>query len=159
MTRTRKFLIGLASVFLVLSLAYLFRSDPIMMISGKGLSGEEFPYPDDWRFSDSDLTVAVETRIDDPHSVTTLAFVHEGQLHIPAQSGSSKRWPQYVLADPRIRIKTAGKIFRARAERVEPLDIRDYRDSLALKYSEMADRAPEDLPPDIWLFRILPPEN
>ena len=101
----------------------------------------------------------METRIDDPHSVTTLAFVHAGQLHIPAQSGSSKRWTQNVLDDPRIRIKADGKIFRGRAERVLPLDILDYRESLARKYPKMGARPPEELPPDIWLFRILPPRG
>ena len=150
--------LGIAALVLVVvaGVAWLFRSDPIMMISGRTLSGEEIPYPENWDFTNDHFTIAVETRPEDPHSVTTVCFVHEGALYVPAQSGSSKRWPAYVLADPRVRIKVDGKIYPAKAERVLPLDLLDYRESLVAKFPMMADRKPEDLPPDIWLFRIGP---
>ena len=64
-------------------------------ISGRTLSGEEFPYPENWDFTNDHFTIAVETRPEDPHSVTTVCFVHEGALYVPAQSGSSKRWPAF----------------------------------------------------------------
>ncbi len=156
MTRAQKTLTIVGGFFLALFVAWFLRSDPIMMISGKQLSGEEFPYPATWDFTSSQNTIAIETRPDDPHSVTTLAFIHEGRLHIPAQSGSDKTWTQYVLDDPRVRIKAGGKIFPAQAERVLPFDILDYRDSIGQKYPRMAARPPEQLPPDVWLFRIVP---
>ena len=49
-----------------------------------------------------------------------------------------------------------GKIYSARAERVLPLALEDYRESLVKKFPAMADRKVEDLPPDVWLFRIGP---
>lgn len=148
--------LALAVAVGVAGLAWLFRSDPIMMVSGKTLSGEEFGYPEDWGFSENQYTIAVETRPEDPHSVTTLCFLHAGELYVPAQSGSSKRWTQYVLDDPRVRLKIDDKIYRARAERVLPLDLADFRDSIEGKYPAMAGRSPDELPPDIWLFRIGP---
>lgn len=151
-------LLGIAVlvVAIVAGFAWIFRGDPLWMVSGRTLSGSEFPYPDNWDFTLEHFTVAVETRPEDPHSVTTISFVHEGELYVPAQSGSTKQWPQYVLADPRVRIKVEGKIYSARAERVLPLELEDYRESLVKKFPAMADRKVEDLPPDVWLFRIGP---
>ena len=151
--------LALALAVLLAALAWLFRSDPIMMISGRTLVGEEFPYPDDWGFTDSQNTIAVETRPEDPHSVTTICFVHGGELYVPAQSGSSKRWPSYVVEDPRVRLKIDGRIYRARAVRVLPVELTLYRDSIARKYSAMANRSPDEFPPDVWLFRIAPRES
>ena len=135
------------------------RTDPIGPLAGTRLSGEEAPYPDDWGFSDEDFTIAVETRPDDPHSVTTICFVHEGVLHVPAQGGSTKDWPSHVLADPRVRLKIGDRVYAARATRVEPDDPAPYFASAASKYEAMADRAPDDLPEDLWLFRIDPREE
>ena len=80
-------------VAIIAGLAWIFRGDPLWMVSGKTLSGAEFPYPDNWDFTLEHFTVAVETRPEDPHSVTTISFVHEGELYVPAQSGSTKQWP------------------------------------------------------------------
>jgi len=146
----------LAVAAVAAGLAWLFRSDPIMMVSGRTLSGEEFPYPEDWGLSETQLTIAVETRPEDPHSVTTLCFLHAGELYVPAQSGSSKQWTQYVLINPRVRLKIDDKIYRAQAERVLPLDLSQFLDSIEGKYPAMANRSPDELPPDIWLFRIGP---
>ena len=157
MLRTLKALgVLLAIAVLGAGLAWLFRSDPILMISGRTLSGEEFAYPADWGFSESQPTIAVETRPEDPHSVTTLCFLHAGELYVPAQGGSGKRWTQYVLDDPRVRLKIDGKIFPARAERVLSSDIGSFLESIQAKYPALTERSPEALPPDIWLFRIGP---
>jgi len=56
-----------------------------MMISGKHLSGDEFVYPEDWLFTNEFQTIKVETNPENPHSVTTLCFVREGKLIIPAR--------------------------------------------------------------------------
>ncbi len=150
--------LGLVLTLAVLGagLAWVFRSDPILMVSGRTLSGEESPYPKGWGFSQSHDTIAVETRPEDPHSVTTLCFLHEGDLYVPAQSGSSKRWTHYVLKDPRVRLKVGGEIYRATAMRVLPLDLGQFRESIGRKYPVLGNRSPDEMPEDVWLFRIGP---
>ena len=147
---------GVLAVVIVLgAIAYPLRRDPIAMLAGKELTGTEAAYPSDWTFSDEVNLCAVEVRPDDPHSVTTICFVHDGVLHVPAQSGSDKAWTGMVLDDPRVRVKVGDTIYPARAVRVVLDDLAPIIASAAAKYSQMADRAAEP-PPDVWLFRIEP---
>ena len=144
----------LGVVLVVAASAYLFRTDPIFMVSGKRLSGEELPYPSDWSACNDHQTVAVETRVDDPHSVTTLCFVHDGDLVIPAMNGSEKEWPALVVRDPRVRVKIGDHVYWARAERMTGVSLDDLVESVAAKYPQIAERDPADAPQDVWLFRI-----
>ncbi len=134
--------------------AYPFRTDPIAMISGKRLTGQEFPYPSDWSFTNEHQTIAVETKSDNPHSVTTLCFIHNGELHIPSETGSKKTWAQNVVADPRIRIKIGDKIYLARAERVTDIDLDAVRSSIVRKFPEFANQDPETTPEEVWFFKV-----
>jgi hypothetical protein len=77
--------------------------------------------------------------------------MHDGQLMIPAAEGSTKTWPQYVLADPRVRVKVGESVYPARAIRVTEIDTEAVMASALAKYG---DRGGEPPPPDIWLFRI-----
>ena len=86
----------LGAVVVVAGALYLLRTDPIYMISGKRLSGDELPYPADWSMCSDHQTIAVEARVDDPHSVTTICFVHDDDLIVPAMNGSEKQWPAMV---------------------------------------------------------------
>ena len=136
---------------------WLLRTDPLGPLAGRALTGPEAPYPSDWSFSDAAYTVAVETRPSAPHSVTTIAFVHEGNLYIPAREGSQKRWTQYAIDDPNVRIKIDGTVYSARLVRVEIDDPRPYVDSAARKYAQMASALEAgELPEDLWLFRVEP---
>lgn len=148
--------IGLGIVLLVAALGYPFRRDPIGPLAGKQLSGSEAPYPDSWSVCDDHQTIAVETRPEDPHSVTTVCFVHGGELIIPAMNGSGKEWPAIVAADPRVRIKIGDAVYRAQATRAMDLTIEDVIESAARKYPQFRDRDPSEAPPDVWLFRIGP---
>ena len=141
-------------IALILSVAYQFRTDPIAMLAGKRLSGEEQPYPADWQVCNEHMTLAVESRPEDPHSVTTLCIVRNGTLYIPAVSGSRKKWPQYVLADSQVRIKIGDKVYPAKATRELDLSVDEIVSSGAAKYPYLADMEPEDLPKDVWFFRI-----
>lgn len=137
--------------------AWLMRTDPIGPVSGRALSGVEEAYPANWDFSEEAYTVAVETRPEDPHSVTTLAWVHEGSLHIPAMNGTDKKWTQIVVEEPRVRIKVGDRVFSAKLVRVELTDPEPFLDSAAVKYSQIAEnREDGELPEDIWLFRVEP---
>ncbi len=146
----------IAAIVVLAAIAYPFRRDPIQMLAGKELTGAEAAYPSDWSFSDETPLCAVEVRPEDPHSVTTVCFVHDGVLHVPAQDGSKKAWTAMVLDDPRVRVKVGDTLYPARAVRVVVDDVTPILESAAAKYSQMADREP---PPDVWLFRIEPREG
>ncbi|MEE3330816.1 MAG: hypothetical protein VX246_08090 [Myxococcota bacterium] len=137
--------------------AWLMRTDPIGPVAGRALSGAEEAYPANWDFSEEAYTVAVETRPEDPHSVTTLAWVHEGSLHVPAMNGTNKKWTQIVLDDSRVRIKVGDRVFPAKLVRVALTDPEPFLDSAAVKYSQIAEnREDGELPEDIWMFRVEP---
>ena len=144
----------LGALALVAGALYVFRSDPIFMVSGKRLSGEELPYPADWSACNDHQTVAIETRVDDPHSVTTICFVHDGDLVIPAMNGSEKEWPAHVVRDPRVRVKIGDHVYAARAERMTDVPLEAMAASVAVKYPQITERDPADAPQDVWLFRI-----
>lgn len=151
--------IVLVGLVLVAGIAYLLRTDPIGPIAGKRLSGEEVAEQvGSWAFTDAHGLIAVESRPEDPHSVTTICFTHEGALYVPARDGAEKDWPQYVLADPRVRLKIGDRIYRGHATRVDTeMDREPLLASLREKYAEMLAQADE--PPDlssVWLFRIDP---
>ena len=142
-------------VIFFLSIAYFLRTDPVMMISGKKLTGQELPYPEDWRFTNKYRTVKVETNPDDPHSVTTLCFVREGKLVIPAQEGHTKIWPQNVLKDSRVRIKVGDKVYPARLILVnKDAKIPEFGPFLAIKFPKRLPPEPGEGPKNIWLFEV-----
>ena len=135
-------------------IAYQFRLDPVGPISGKRMIGEAAAYPADWGFTEALDHFTVETRPGSPHSVTTVAFTHNGALYIPAFRGSAKRWPGYAVADPRVRIKAGAKVYAARLTRAQDAD-RALEASLLRKYPQHQWRA-EAQPRDLWLFRVSP---
>jgi hypothetical protein len=100
------------------------------------------------------MTVAVESRPEDPHSVTTLCFIHEGKLYIPAQSGSSKKWTQYVSDNSLVRIKMGDVVYPVRATRILDFGFEDIKTSAGGKYTQIAEAEPGEGPQDVWLFMI-----
>ena len=135
------------------ALLYATRSNPMGPISGRALRGELVATPvSDWSFTDEHNLIAVETRPDDPHSVTTICFVIDGALYVPAQGGSDKDWTQYAVANPSARILVDGKIYPVRATRVtEESLVPAFVAAAAKKYDFPADR---EMPEDVWLFRM-----
>ena len=129
---------ALVAIVVLAACARLIWTDPIGPLAGGRLSGSEAPFPADWSFSDAHFTIAVESRPDDPHSVTTICFVHEGTLIVPAQGGSDKDWTQYVLDDPRVRVRVGEQVFPARATRILDPNPGPYFASAARKYKQMA---------------------
>ena len=148
-------LLPFLAVVLILGLAYIFRTDPIMMISGKSLSGDELVYPENWLFTNEYQTIKVETNPENPHSVTTLCFVREGKLIIPAQEGHTKQWPQYALEDNRARIKVGDHIYPVRLTLVEKdAKINEIGQFLAIKFPDRTPPEPGEEPKNIWLFEV-----
>jgi hypothetical protein len=147
----------LGALVVLAALAWLFRSNPIGPISGRAVTGTVAAYPGDWSFSDEHSTIAVEVRPEAPHSVTTICFIHDGALYVPAQSGSTKDWTRYVVADPRVRLKIGDRVFEAVATRIEDADPETFLASAGKKYPQVASQ--DEIPEDIWLFRIGPRES
>lgn len=144
---------SLLTLLFVGYIAYQFRTDPIAVISGKQLSGDEVAYPADWAFTNDFETVAVEARPGNPHSVTTVCFLVNGDLYIPARNGSSKDWPAYVLNDSRVRIKVGELVYPAMMTRILDPDMTAVREAIAAKYPQFADASPTDQA-DVWFFRV-----
>ena len=142
-------------VILFLSIAYSFRTDPIMMISGKQLSGMELPYPESWEFTNAYPTIKVETNPEDPHSVTTLCFIREGKLIIPSQDGNTKVWPKYVLKNNHVRIKVGDKVYPVRLTLLEKdAKITEFGPFLTVKFPDRVLPESREVPKDIWLFEV-----
>ena len=148
-------LYGLLSLAVLLGGAYLLRTDPILMLPGKQLSGEEHAYPESWAFTDKHTAIKVETNPEEPHSVTTLCFIRDGKLTIPAMDGHTKRWPRYAEHDQRVRIKVGDQVYRAKltlvTKNAKPFEIGPY---LAPKMKDSPLPDPDELPQNIWLFEV-----
>jgi hypothetical protein len=82
---------------------------PFLVIPGGALEGEVVREPvTDWSFV-SDWFVDLETRPEQPYSVELNYVVRDGKLYIDPAEG--KRWLDYIRADPRVRVRFAGKIY------------------------------------------------
>jgi hypothetical protein len=139
---------------------------PMGVLPGGPLAGEVAREAvADWRFTDDDITVAIETRgrwFD--HSVTVLAIAAGSHLYIPSREGFRKRWVKNVLEDSRVRIGVDGRIYNGRAKRVQDTDEANRAArSMVQKYLGLEAEGVKlllDPPPpgddrvDLWLFRI-----
>ena len=148
--------VALGAVILVLALLYLLRTDPVAMLAGKRLSGVEQPYPGDWNSCNDHPTIAVETRPEAPHSVTTVCVVLNGELIIPAMEGGTKQWTANAVADPRVRVKIGDAVYPALAHRAHDIPMADFVAAARAKYPQMAGDRDGDAPQDVWLFRVAP---
>lgn len=143
-------LVGLAIVALLVA-----GCGPIGPFPGGRLRGEVVVDPvTDWSFTDEHTTIAVETRPSFPHSVTTICFVHEGNLYVPSLDPRGKKWPYYLLENPNVRLKIGDKVYPGRAVRVTDLDVQTVRASASKKYPQLAEQG--DALPEVWLYRIDP---
>jgi hypothetical protein len=133
---------------------------PVGPIPGGKLEGEIVAEPvEDWSFTNPHDTIALETRPEDPHSVTVWCVAQEGGLYIPSRHPEKKRWVQYVAAEPNVRVRVADRIYPARIERVsDPAELDAVVPLLVRKYD--LDPPDTDDEKDVWLFRVeSPPVN
>lgn len=90
---------------------------PFAMIPGGALRGEVVETPvSDWSFA-QDRFVDLEVRPSDPYSVELNYTVRDGRLYIDPAEG--RRWLTYIREDPRVRVRFDGKVYSARATRVD----------------------------------------
>ncbi|MEM7077705.1 MAG: hypothetical protein AAF513_03650 [Pseudomonadota bacterium] len=91
---------------------------PMGPIAGGKLDGEIKPWPESWAFTDNIENILLETRPDDPYSVTLWCVQDENALYI-GSNDSSSNWIRFIDADSDVVLSVEGHIYPARAERVE----------------------------------------
>ena len=91
---------------------------PLGPIPGPELAGSLVEEPvEDWSSVDAVKVVQIETRPEDPYSVSTwLTRIGAGIYVFAADDGSP--WVQYVAQDPLVRIRIEGRVHELRAARV-----------------------------------------
>ena len=140
---------------LVLGLVLLFRTEPLAIIPGGRLSGEEVTVPvTDWSFTEQYTTVTLEVRSTDPYSVNTSSLLHDGVLYVPSGRGGESRWAQFLLQDSNMRLRVGHKLYKVRATRViNPMLIRELYEVWGQRYPSQAGRMAEEIA-QLWFFRI-----
>lgn len=98
---------------------------PVLVFPGGALSGEVVEEPvADWSFAD-DTFVDLETRPDDPYSVELNYELRDGELYVDPAEG--RAWLDHIRADPRVRVRFDGKVYRASAVLVgKPGELPDF---------------------------------
>jgi len=155
-----KWLVG-AMVALIVTLALviggvlLFRTEPLAIIPGGRLKGEDVAAPvTDWNFTEQYLVVTLEVRPSDPYSVNTSSLLHDGVLYVPSGRGGDSRWAQFLLQDPTLRLRVGTKLYKARATQVEdPMLVRELYQAWEQRYPSQAERSAEKVA-QTWFFRI-----
>jgi len=148
----------LASIIIVVLLldtfgGYVF-DGPLGPIPGGAFEGPVDPDPNpDW--SNLDDVIELEIRPEKPWSLSVWNAVIDGELYVPSAQGASRRWTSVALADPRVRVRTNGKIYERRIELVTDPALRArIGEAIAERY-DLKDRDESDLE-STWFFRIAP---
>lgn len=150
-------LLGLAVAGAALAYAARWGDGPLGPLPGGPFRGEARACTGvEWERFAGTRELELEVHAASPRTLTTWSLVHEGRLHVPADFLTPwKRWPAQVLADPRVRLRLGGEVFRCRAERVsDPETIEALRRAIAEKY----DLDPEGRAArvEVWWFRVVP---
>ncbi len=135
---------------------------PLGPVPGGRLSGQVVSTPvTDWTFLNDQPTIELETRPDDPYSVTVWCVSLGSRLYVGA-GGPRRRWANALLQDPSARVRVGGSLYPRSAVRVtDRAEIEAYVNALARKYPDtdasLQDFLPLDAEPAAILFRLDPP--
>ena len=142
---------------LVLGVVLLFRTEPLAIIPGGRLSGEDVTVPvTDWSFTEQYTTVTLEVRASDPYSVNTSSLFHDGVLYVPSGFGGESRWAQFLLQDSNMRLRVGQKLYKVRATReINPMLVRELYEEWVQRYPGQAGNTAEEIA-QVWFFRIDP---
>ena len=133
------------------ALACLLGCGPTLLIPGGELKGSIEAVPGDWSFSDEVSTIQLETRPADPYSVNIWAVGIGDRLYVHAGANRS-RWVENILADPRVRVRVAGKLYPLTAVRVEdPAEFATFADAYKKKYGT---RPRNENVAEVYLYRL-----
>ena len=130
---------------------------PLGPFPGGKLSGAEHTgVVESWSFASEIEVAQLESRPDDPHSINVWIGIVDDQLYIPsslifgAENPQDREWVQYVLADPRIRLRIEDRIYALDLERVMDTDtINKAKNVLLSKYAEETTEQTEQA----WIFQ------
>jgi hypothetical protein len=148
-------IVGIALVVVLLDTfgGYLF-DGPLGPIPGGAFEGGVDPNPNpDW--SNLEEVIELEIRPEKPWSLSVWNTVIDGQLYVPSAQGARRRWTSVALADPRVRVRTHGKIYERRIELVTDEALRRRIGAAIAERYDIGDRDESDLQ-STWFFRIAP---
>ncbi len=107
---------------------------PMGPIPGGTLEGPEAPWPEDWAFTRDIENVLLETKPEDPYSVTLWAVYVDDSFYV-AGASSESRWVDNVLQQSEIRLAIEGTLYEGRASRViDEGELRSVGDAYTTKY-------------------------
>jgi len=123
---------------------------PLGPIPGGALEGPVSIDPD---WAEIEEVIELEIRPDRPWSLSIWAVVIDGELYVPSGFGERRRWPSVALEDPRVRVRTRGKIYERRIVRIteNPLRERVAR-AVAKRYGLNEKETPGD--DSTWIFHL-----
>jgi hypothetical protein len=127
---------------------------PLGPFAGGRLHGTEVTEPvTDFSFAADVMLVQLEVRPERPWSVTLGCIDHEGAIYVGSDDPGD-RWVQYVVADPRVRLRIGDKIYPRVAVKVEQ------ESEWVIVGKKLFDKYDLQYEPDHdpgWLFRLDPP--
>jgi len=129
---------------------------PVGPLPGGRLSGDAEPCPVSFAEYADEREVELEVAPERPRSVRIWSVVVGDRLFVPGDFLTPwKRWPHQVVADPRVRLRIAGRLFACRAERVgESGTIEALRRATAAKYALEPDGLAARS--EVWWFALVP---
>ena len=151
--------LGLAALVLIVVLldafGGYFMDGPLGPIPGGRMSGPvvDAAEPLDW--SGVEPEIEIEVRPDQPWSLTVWRAVLDGDLYIPSGGGARRRWTQVAVADPRVRVRSQGRIQEGCLVRIEDAEIRQRARTMLGEIYSFPGTAEED-DGSLWLFRVDP---
>lgn len=153
--------IGLALITLVLGVFLLdsfggyFMDGPLGPIPGGPMSGPVVDATEPFDWSGAEDEIEIEVRPEQPWSLTVWRAVVDGDLYIPSGNGAERRWTQVTIADPRVRVRSQGRIQEGCLVRIEdPATRGQVRAELGKIYPLPGGGGDDD--GSVWLFRVDP---
>ena len=143
-------------VFLLDAFGGYLMDGPLGPIPGGRMSGPVVDPAEPLDWSGAEREIEIEVRPEQPWSLTVWRVVVDGDLYIPSGNGAERRWTQVAVADPRVRVRSQGRIQEGCLVRIEdPTIRRRVRDALVELYPMFPGGDGED-DGSIWLFRVDP---
>ena len=132
-----------------------FMDGPLGPIPGGRMSGPvvDAAIPLDW--TGVEREIEIEVRPEQPWSLTVWRAVIDGDLYVPSGGGARRRWTRVAIADPRVRVRSQGRIQEGCLVRIEDPGTRArVLSALVDTYSLSRDGEGDD--GSVWVFRIDP---
>ena len=146
---------AVAAVILCLdSFGGYFLDGPLGPIPGGQMSGPvvDATTPLDW--TGAEREIEIEVRPEKPWSLTVWRSVVDGDLYIPSGNGAERRWTQVAVADPRVRVRSQGRIQEGCLVRVTDPEVRRPALQQLIETYDLGVFEEDD--GSVWLFRVDP---